>query len=282
VIQISRTRTAQDLAGFTGAALQTKLGKLLQHYYDEGTNGTVDFKPKARQVWGKAKAQLKRESFSKCAYCEADTAVVAHGDVEHFRPKSEYWWLAYCYDNYTFSCQICNQVHKGDKFPVKGAKLTAPDVPSSLPTNGSELNKLVASLCPDPVAVTDAQVKKLFSSEDADLVNPYLADPEVYFAWKPIPETEEVWLVPKTSSARAKRAVQAAENVLGLNREELLRLRWYAFDELETLALALQEGSFTESEKKNLLLRLRRQAAGNRPFAGMRRFFLRSWGLLDG
>ncbi len=281
MIQIPRTRTAQDLAGFTGAALQTKLGKLLQHYHDEGATGTVDFKPKSRQVWGKAKAQLRRESFSKCAYCEADTAVVAHGDVEHFRPKSEYWWLAYCYDNYTFSCQICNQVHKGDKFPVKGAKLAAPDVPSSLPTNANDLNKLVATLCPDPVAVTDAHVKKLFSSEDADLVNPYLADPEVYFAWKPIPETEEVWLVPKTNSARAKRAVKAAENVLGLNREELLRLRWYAFDELETLALALQEGSFTDAKKQNLLLRLRRQAASNRPFAGMRRFFLRSWGLLD-
>lgn len=281
MIQLQRTRTANDLAGFTGAPLQAKLGKLLQYYYDGGATGSVDFKPKARQVWPKAKAQLKQESFSKCAYCEADTAVVAHGDVEHFRPKSEYWWLAYCYDNYTFSCQVCNQVHKGDTFVFKGNKLAAPTLPASSPADPIKLAKVVASLCPDPATVTDVQMRKLFSAEDADLVNPYLDDPERYFAWKPITDTEEVLLVPKTSSARAKRAVKAAEDVLGLNREELKRLRWIAYEEFETLALALQEGDFTDAMKQKLLLRLRRHAGGNRPFAAMRRFFLRSWGLLD-
>jgi 5-methylcytosine-specific restriction endonuclease McrA len=59
--------------------------------------------------WKPGKKQLKAESFGKCAYCEAPTTVVAHGDVEHFRPKNVYWWLAYCYDNHLFACQICNQ-----------------------------------------------------------------------------------------------------------------------------------------------------------------------------
>lgn len=280
MIQIPRTRVAKDVAGFTGASLQTKLGKLLKYYYDGGANGNVDFKPKARQTWGTAKLRLKKESFSKCAYCEADTAAVAHGDVEHFRPKSQYWWLAYCYDNYTFSCQICNQVHKGDTFTFRGAKLRAPKLPASPPTDAVKLARLVASLCPDPATSTDASVKKLFAAEDADLLNPYLVDPEQHFAWKVIPDTEEVWLVPKTTSARAKRAVKAAEDILGLNREELLRLRWNAYDELETLALALQEGSFTDAKRQNLLDRIRRQAGSNRPFAGMKRYFLRSWGLL--
>lgn len=280
MIRIPRTRTVQSLAGFTGAALQTKLGKLMQYYYDEGADSRVDFKPKARQLWGKAKTQLKKESFGKCAYCEADTAVVAHGDVEHFRPKSEYWWLAYCYDNYTFSCQICNQVYKGDIFNVKGAKLPMPELPSSPPTDAIQRAGLAASLCPDPAVVTDENIRKLFSREDADLVNPYMADPEQYFGWKVIPDAEEVWLVPRTTSARAKRAAKAAEEMLGINREELLRLRWIAYDELETLALALQEGSFSDARKQDLLVRLRRQAGSNRPFAGMKRFFLRSWGLL--
>ncbi|MFN0301835.1 MAG: hypothetical protein ACKVQU_15945 [Burkholderiales bacterium] len=103
MIQLQRTRAANLLGGFTGTVLEAKLGKLLEYYYSD--NGTVDFKPKARQVWPKAKGQLKLDSSNKCAYCEADTAAVAHGDVEHFRPKSEYWWLAYCYDYYTLSCQ---------------------------------------------------------------------------------------------------------------------------------------------------------------------------------
>ena len=281
MIRLQRTRTARDLTGFTGAALQTRLGQLLQYYYEAGANGSVDFKPKARQVWPKAKAQLRKESFGKCAYCEADTAVVAHGDVEHFRPKSGYWWLAYCYDNYTFSCQVCNQVHKGDKFGVNGARLAAPALPAVLPLDPVVLAGLAAGLCPDPVAVTDEQVMQLFAVEDADLVHPYLDDPERYFAWKAIPDTQEVLVVPRMTSARARRVVQAAEDVLGLNREELRRLRWIAYEELETLALALQEGNFTDAKKQTLLLRLRRHAGSDRPFAAMKRFYLKDWGLLD-
>lgn len=280
MIKISRTRTAESLAGFTGAPLQTKLNKLLKYYYDEGAAGKVDFKPKARQVWGKSKGQLKKESFSKCAYCEADTAVVAHGDVEHFRPKSEYWWLAYCYDNYTFSCQICNQTYKGDRFTFNGGKLPEPRLPAAPPSDTTKLAKLVASLCPDPATATDASIKKLFAAEDADLLNPYLVDPEQHFGWNVIPDAQEVWLVARTSSARAKRAVKAAEDLLGINREELLRLRFNAYDELETLAILLQEGNFSEPKKRTLLLRIQRLAESNRQFAGMKRFFLRSWGLL--
>ncbi|WP_458127774.1 hypothetical protein [Pseudomonas sp. Z2-11] len=268
------------MKGFTGAMLQKKLAKLLQFYYGDGATGKVDFKPKKRQAWSKAKVQLKTESHSKCAYCEADTAVVAHGDVEHFRPKSEYWWLAYCYDNYTFSCQICNQSYKGDTFTVKGARLTPPIIPQLLPTNPQQLTTLLARLCPDPVITTDAAVAAFYASENADLINPYVVDPERYFAWKAIPNTEEVWLIPKSNTVRSKRAVKAAEDILGLNREELLRLRWIAYEELETLAFALQEGNFTDEKRREFLLRILRHAKSDRPFAGMRRFYLRSWGLI--
>jgi hypothetical protein len=76
------------------------------------------------EYWKKAKKQLKAESHDKCAYCEASVAVVAHGDVDHFRPKSTYWWLAYCYDNYAYTCQVCNQIYKGDRFLVRGVRST--------------------------------------------------------------------------------------------------------------------------------------------------------------
>jgi len=280
MIRLPRTRTTKELKGYTGAALQTKLGKLLSYYYMDGATGVIDFKPKARQVWGKAKDQLKVESFNKCAYCEADTAVVAHGDVEHFRPKSEYWWLAYCFDNYTYSCQICNQTYKGNKFDITGAKLAAPILPGTSPTNAAQLAAATASLCPDPCTATDAKIKKLFSLEDAHLVNPYVEDPEKYFAWKADPVTEEVRLVPRGNSAKAKRAVVAAESMLGLNREELKRNRWVAYDTLETMVLGFQAVTDT-SKQKSLLERIRRQADAEQPYAGMKRYFLRSWGLLS-
>ncbi len=57
---------------------------------------------------------------------------IAHGDVEHFRPKTAYfidddptlvypgyYWLAYDYSNLFFACQICNQTFKKNYFPVE-------------------------------------------------------------------------------------------------------------------------------------------------------------------
>lgn len=280
MIRMVRTRQPQQLDGFTGTALQARLLKLMAYWYEGG--GKVDFKPKARQLWPRAKAQLKVESFGKCAYCEADTAVVAHGDVEHFRPKSSYWWLAYCYDNYTFSCQVCNQVFKGDTFGVAGRRLVSPPLPEAPPVEPAERARLAAAFCPDPATSDEPALARWLAAERADLPNPYLDDPERLFAWKVIGETQEVWLVARGDSARARRALKAAETVLGLNRTELLRLRWNDYDELETLALALQEGRFSDSDKLKLLTRLRRQAGSDRPFAGMRRFFMRGWGLLEG
>jgi hypothetical protein len=81
--------------------------------------GTLEFNS---NVWKAAKPQLKLETGGKCAYCESPTDTVAHGDVEHYRPKSKYWWLAYCYENYLYACQICNQVYKGDEFPYTRRK----------------------------------------------------------------------------------------------------------------------------------------------------------------
>ena len=53
-----------------------------------------------------------------CAYCTGQLTQSDRGDVEHFRPKSEYWWLAYKFENYVLSCARCNRVRKGKKFPL--------------------------------------------------------------------------------------------------------------------------------------------------------------------
>jgi hypothetical protein len=57
--------------------------------------------------------------------------------VEHFRPKKAvledgqlrrpgYYWLAYTWENLLFSCQICNQRQKRNKFPIQGERATGP------------------------------------------------------------------------------------------------------------------------------------------------------------
>lgn len=78
---------------------------------------------------GGFKEALLNTHYGKCAYCEAKVRSIAHGDVEHFRPKAGYeqghvfnrggyFWQAYEWENLFYSCQVCNQVYKGNLFPV--------------------------------------------------------------------------------------------------------------------------------------------------------------------
>jgi hypothetical protein len=65
-----------------------------------------------------------------CAYCHHVLDQQQRGEVDHFRPKggggkvggTNYWWLAYAFDNYFLSCAICNSpACKWDRFPLAPA-----------------------------------------------------------------------------------------------------------------------------------------------------------------
>ncbi len=62
------------------------------------------------------KEALKKHYHSKCAYCEQYSE---RWDVEHYRPKSIYYWLAYSWDNLLYACPTCNQNYKNDAFEIQ-------------------------------------------------------------------------------------------------------------------------------------------------------------------
>lgn len=77
------------------------------------------------------KTELLSMQHGKCAFCESKIDHISYGDVEHFRPKAAvkqnaadpvtrpgYYWLAYEWENLLLSCQLCNQRHKGNLFPL--------------------------------------------------------------------------------------------------------------------------------------------------------------------
>lgn len=272
MIQLKRRRTKLPKA-FKPPKLSASAHTLLDIYYAGVASGAFAFKSSA---WKPAKAALKKESGGKCAYCEAPTDVVAHGDVEHFRPKSVYWWLALCFDNYLYSCQICNQTYKGDNFPTSGAKLTAPFVPSPKPA-GLALDTLVSSLVVDAALVTDAQVIALWESESADLPHPCFENPEALFRYEADPANEEVW-VRSTGGTRADRAMAAAEAYLGLNRDELRRERYVNYLTLAAFKEIL-EADLPPRARQVGIREVRRMQAEREPFCGMRRYFARQWNL---
>jgi hypothetical protein len=54
----------------------------------------------------------------KCCYCEKLEEQAKYRDVEHYRPKSAYWWLAWTWENLLFACMDCNREQKKDRFPL--------------------------------------------------------------------------------------------------------------------------------------------------------------------
>jgi 5-methylcytosine-specific restriction endonuclease McrA len=140
MIRLTRDRTAVP-AGFCGNGRLTRERDLV-------ARRLAGQSPRS-QVWKTAKNQLKAEAGGKCAYCEGKAAHVAHGDVEHYRPKDVYWWLAYCYDNYVYSCQVCNQSYKGANFPFRGTSLVAPSPPPR--AMSTQTAAFVGTLAPDPL-----------------------------------------------------------------------------------------------------------------------------------
>lgn len=71
--------------------------------------------------------QLLEDQHNKCAYCESRIPK-DYNDVEHYRPKSIYYWLGHDWSNLLYACPICNRSYKKDLFPLKNeaARATSP------------------------------------------------------------------------------------------------------------------------------------------------------------
>ncbi len=92
----------------------------------EDSSGSDEMEREAQKLWSAMKPHLAGVMNRKCWYCEtrqdrADNA------VDHFRPKSVYWWLAGDYTNFRFACTFCNSRRKdyegtsggkADEFPL--------------------------------------------------------------------------------------------------------------------------------------------------------------------
>jgi len=79
-------------------------------------------------VWSSLKEILSNISSKKCWYCESREDR-SDKDVDHYRPKSVYPWLAFDWHNYRFACTFCNRKRsnantesgtggKGNDFPL--------------------------------------------------------------------------------------------------------------------------------------------------------------------
>ena len=68
--------------------------------------------------------QLEIDQHYKCAFCECYLPLQYH-DVEHFRPKSHYYWLGHNWKNLLYSCERCNRSYKKTNFPLAAGSIQA-------------------------------------------------------------------------------------------------------------------------------------------------------------
>lgn len=272
MIALSRIRTATAIkAAFRGAGKKLKDKELMvaQRLFLNDTTKPVTFKS---TFWKASKDQLKIESAGKCAYCEADTEVVAHGDVEHYRPKSVYWWLAYTYDNYLFACQICNQVYKSDNFPISGALYPSPPVTAVM--TDLVIDGLCGNISPDPVHILlDYKLNDYLAAhraEQALLLNPYFDDPTQFIAYAFDDVKEEVTIVPANNAA--KPYIKAMEDFYGINRIELKNLRFRVFTKFRILKKSYPVMP-DQGLKAEIKAQLDDMLSARYTFAGMNRYF---------
>lgn len=227
MLKLSRKRTKGIPKAFRGDDRVTKTFELLKK--EREIKCTPSLKHEFPSNWSPCKAQLLKESAGKCAYCESPTVVIAYGDVEHYRPKSKYWWLAYCYDNYLASCTLCNQKYKKAKFSILNNSIPAPVV--SCNEKDESLWAKAERLIPDPyegeTGMSYSDYLSIHLAERPLLINPYLDDPNDFFKWEVDHLMNSVKLAPKndTDSLHIK-MVGASEQDYGINRKELCNHRY--------------------------------------------------------
>lgn len=64
------------------------------------------------------RSQLMCDQGRKCAYCECRVRT-AYNDVEHYRPKRDYYWLGHDWNNLLYACNECNRTYKKHFFPLR-------------------------------------------------------------------------------------------------------------------------------------------------------------------
>ncbi len=142
-------------------------------------------------------------------------------------------------------------------------------------------NEISAKLGPDPLHEAKGQAwqdyRAKIAVEQADIPDPYEVevDPETLFAWREDMVNRTVAIAAADQTPRSQAAFKAAEQVLGLNRDELLHHRFATYRNAAIIAEAVRSTD-------PVLVSMGRARAGemvsaSADYAGMVRWYFRRW-----
>jgi hypothetical protein len=121
--------------------------------------------------WSPLKTKLEEEFGKKCWYTEA-LVIGSDLEIDHFRPVSKYWYLAYRPDNYRISCAYANKRRKNAKYMQSGGKGTKFPLldDAARATSESELVNEHPLLL-DPLVESDCELLR-FEADGVPKLNP--------------------------------------------------------------------------------------------------------------
>ena len=167
---------------------------------------------------------------------------------------------------------MCNQSFKKDKFPIKRAKLKGPVVRKN--TTDGFIAQKSGKIAPNPLDETEiTSFLQLHRQEQALLLNPYFDEPEEFFAWQADDAAEEVRLVPMPGVTEAADYCRAAEKFYGLNRPQLLRLRYATYTTFQLFRRLADEPGISQESRDAVLAEIDKMKQRDHAFAGMVRYF---------
>lgn len=162
------------------------------------------------------KEELKTLYHKKCAFCEqklTETDTEQKFTVEHYRPKTHYWWLGNEWTNLFPTCLTCNE-HKEDVFPLKieRKRVNSPVLTAQGNLDRTHCNANSATLV----------------NEEPAFLHPEVDQPEIYFEFLPNGKVQEQEGLNNWQKTRAKTMIQKF-----LGRPSLVEKRKTWIDELK-------------------------------------------------
>jgi uncharacterized protein (TIGR02646 family) len=198
----------------------------------------------------KIKVALDLIYHRKCAYCEKSLKD-AFAHIEHYRPKSIYFWLAFSWDNLLLCCDRCNTT-KSNKFEIEGEKIVYQG---------------------ETLAITHSKIK------DYDLIEkPLLLNPEQETEAS-LAEHFTFDLATGKIKSLSKRMEKTIE-ICDLNREDLLENRMQLLIDLQNALLRRKlDKSKTEFIKSavDLFTDFKDKIQPNATYLAWRNFIILNW-----
>lgn len=163
------------------------------------------------------KKELKELYHNKCAFCQIElreTDTEAKFTVEHYRPKTYYWWLGNEWTNLFPTCRKCNDNKKND-FPLRNEIKRITTVPLA----GSAIDKIQCS-----------SEHQTLLSEDPFFLHPEVDLPEKYFEFKSDGSVNIAQVLNGWEQSRAKKMIDKFLGIPSITEKRLCKIQEFQND----------------------------------------------------